>query len=126
MASAQVSTCVYDGFTKYVVHSREECRFEPTHEESIRSELRKRGYPILQQGENTPEDLHERDQVVHGYPGEKEEEWELAEYSSQNVHGLQSHQLITLEAQVFLETSDVGIVCTSQLFCMWSCSGCAH
>jgi hypothetical protein len=82
MASARVVLRVCHRLTEYVVHSGEECSFEPTHQKSVRGELGKGGHPVLQKCEHAPEDLHEWNQVVHGYPGEKEEEWELSKHSS--------------------------------------------
>ena len=90
--------------------SGKECCFEPSHHGSICSELRERGDSILQQGECSPRDIHQRDQKVHGYSREKIHERQLTQYRPEDVQGLESHKFVPLEPQVFFYTCDVGII----------------
>jgi hypothetical protein len=68
-------------------------------------------YAILKQSEDTPCYVQEWDKIEHWDSSEEVHEWKLSEYRSKDVHGLQSHKFIAVEAQVFLKTRDVGIVC---------------
>lgn len=66
--------------------------------------------PVLQQGENTPQNIQGGDGPLHGNIGEQEHERDLSRHRANNVERLEMNQLIALEAKVLLETSDISII----------------
>lgn len=102
------------GPTEYVVNSWEECCFEKTNQESIRCQLRKRVDSVLEQREDAPGHVEERNQVEHRDTCKKVHERQLTNYRADHIHRLEAHQLVTLKSQVFFETGDIGIVFSGQ------------
>lgn len=96
--------------TEYVVHGGEEGCFEEAHHEPVRRQFSERVCSILQQGEESPKDIHGGDSPVHGDVGEQEHEGHHANNCADCVHCLEFDELIALEAQLLLHSSDVGIV----------------
>lgn len=84
--------------------------FEPADKESIRSQFSIAVNPILQQSENTPENIQSWNGPLHGNVSEQEHERDLSCHRADDIERLELDQLVALETKVLLETSNICII----------------
>lgn len=92
------------------MHYGEECCFEPPDQEAVDGEL---GIPVdaeLQEGEDTPGNVKERNEPMERDVCEQEEEGDLPGNGTDDVERLKLHELVALETKFLFETGDIGII----------------
>lgn len=93
------------------MHNGEEGRFEPANQKAVGGQFGKACHPELEQGKNAPSNIKKWKKIMNGDICEKEEEGYLSKNSAQDIERLELNELIALEPKIFLQTSNVGIVC---------------
>lgn len=88
------------------------CRsyLEDGHHEAVRHDLAVALSSILQEGEDSPAQIHGWDKQMHGDPREEVDERQEAQDVADDEDGLELDELVSVKAKVVRHARDVGII----------------
>lgn len=90
--------------------SWEICTLEQAHKETVGHQFRVTSSAILEQREDTPENIESGYQIVQAHLGKKKGEGQLPKDGPKRVYCLQVHQFVPMEVEVVRQAGDVSIV----------------